>query len=320
MMKAAVLDQLGHIPVYGDIAKPKLTSANQLLVKLEAASIKQLDKLKVSGKHYTSFAHFPTTVGVDGVGRLENGQRVYATGITGMLAEYALVDKANCVPVPDNLPSALAAVLPNALLGSDAALVCRAQMQKGDVVLINGATGVSGRMAVQAAKHRGANRIIATGRNAQSLAYLKQLGADVCISLLEDDATISQQLAQIQQQTPIDHVLDYLWGKPTELLLNVLAKHCPKAVNLITIGQMAGANLNLPSSILRSKPISLLGSGFGSINTQQMQMYQQNELPKLFELAAEGGLVAEYAMYPLNEVEQAWQVTSAAGERVVISI
>ena len=269
-MKAAVLDKLGNIPVYGDIAQPIPANEDQLVIKMEAATIKQIDKLKVSGKHYTSFPSFPTTVGIDGVGRLDNGQRVYAMGLTGMIAEYALVDKANCVPVPEKLSSALAAVLPNALLGSDAALVCRAKIQKGDVVLINGATGVSGRMAVQTAKYRGASRIIVTGRNAQSLAYLQQLGADVCISLLDDDTAIMQQLMQVQQQTPIAHVLDYLWGKPTELLLSVLAKQCEKPINIITIGQMASAEINLPSGILRSKPISLLGSGFGSISAQLM--------------------------------------------------
>lgn len=167
-------------------------------------------------------------------------------------------------------------------------------MQKGDVVLINGATGVSARMAVQAAKYRGASRIIVTGRNAQSLAYLKQVDADVCISLLDGDAAIMQQLMQVQQQTPIDHALDYLWGKPAELLLSVLAKQCEKPINIITIGQMASAKINLPSSILRSQPISLLGSGFGSISTQLMHDYHQNELPKLFALAAEGRLLADY--------------------------
>ena len=319
-MKAAVLDQLGNIPQYAELAKPVAANQDQLLLKMEAASIKQLDKLKVSGKHYTTFASFPTAVGVDGVGRLENGQRVYAMGITGMIAEYALVDQAKCVAVPENLPAALAAVLPNALLGSDAALVCRANMQQGDVVLINGATGVSGRMAVQAAKYRGASRIIVTGRNPESLAYLKQLGADQCISLLDSDQEIIEQFIQVQQQTPIDHVIDYLWGKPVELLLAVLAKHCPKPINVVTIGQMAGAEINLPSSILRSQPISILGSGIGSINAQTMQQYNQQHLPKLFELAANGGLVADYEVYPLAQVEQAWQVTTKPGARIVIEV
>jgi len=319
-MKAAVLDQLGNIPVYGEIDKPVPGNAGQVLIALEAASIKQLDKLKVSGKHYTRFAGFPTAVGVDGVGRLNNGQRVYATGITGMIAEYALVEKSNCIPVPEGLGSELAAALPNALLGSDAALVCRARMEAGQVVLINGATGVSGRMAVQSAKLRGASRVIATGRNPESLAYLKTIGADFCISLLDDEQTIIEQLAQLQQATPIDQVLDYLWGKPTGLLLQAFAKHCPKPVNVITIGQMAAATLELPSDILRSKPISLLGSGFGSISVAVMRDYNHTHLPKLFDLAAQGKLKADYEIYPLAQVATAWRANAAAGARIVIKI
>ena len=317
-MKAAVLDQLGNIPFYGEIAKPIPATAEQVLIAVETASIKQLDKLKVSGKHYTSFASFPTTVGVDGVGRLDNGQRVYATGITGMIAEHALATRENCIPVPDDLSSELAAVLPNALLGSDAALMCRGHMQAGQVVLINGATGVSGRMAVQAARLRGAKRIIATGRNPQSLDYLRTIGADICISLLDDEQSILAQLAQIQQETPIDQVLDYLWGQPTALLLQTFASDCPQPVNVITIGQMASATLELPSAVLRSKPINLLGSGFGSISAAQMKDYNHTHLPQLFAQAAQGKLSTDYEAYPLTEVAAAWQATPAPGARIVI--
>ena len=319
-MKAAVLTQLGDIPTYGDIARPQANTPEQRLVKMEAATINQLDKLKVSGKHYTSFAHFPTTVGVDGVGRLPSGDRVYALGLTGMLAEYALVAADNCVPIPEQLSSQMAALLPNALIGSDAALLYRAQFQPGQVVLINGATGVSGRMAVQAAKLRGARYIIATGRNPDSLAYLKQLGADRCLSLLEDDASLLQQLEDIQAQHPIDHVLDYLWGHPLQLLLKVLGKHCPKPVNIITIGQMAGATIDLASSALRSQPISLLGSGFGSIRDEQMLEYQRVHLPKMFDLATQGLLTLEYEEYPLTDIATAWEAKIAAGKRIVINI
>jgi len=319
-MKAAVLDQLGNIPFYGDIATPVPTSGEQVVLAVEAASIKQLDKLKASGKHYSTFPSFPTAVGVDGVGRLSNGQRVYAMGLTGMIAEYALANQDSCIPVPDTLSSELAAVLPNALLGSDAALLYRADMQAGQVVLINGATGVSGRVAVQAAKLRGASRIIATGRNPTSLAHLKTLGADVCISLLEDESSIRAQLDQVQQETPIDHVLDYLWGKPTELLLQTFAGHCPQPVKIITIGQMASASLDLPSSILRSKPISILGSGLGSINSEQLKNYNHSQLPAMFARAADGELKADYDVYPLAEITAAWQANPKPGARIVIKV
>lgn len=316
---AAVLNDYGQIPQLGQLPLP-VVGDGQALVQMEAASIKQLDKLKAAGKHYTRYTQFPVAVGVDGVGRLPSGQRIYAMGLTGMLAQQALVQLDDCVPVPEELPAALAALLPNALLGSDAALVCRAGFQAGEVVLINGATGVSGRMAVQAARLRGATRIIVTGRNAESLAYLQELGADQCISLLDEPKHIIEQLVQIQQATPINVVLDYLWGEPVQWLLAAFAKCCPQPVRLVTIGQMAGAEINLASGILRSVPVSILGSGLGSINAQQLRQYNREHLTLMLQRAARGELVAGYREFTLQNVAQAWQAELVPGERAVVNI
>lgn len=316
---AAVLDDYGQIPQPGQLPVP-VAGEGQALLQMEAASIKQLDKLKAAGKHYTRYPQFPVAVGVDGVGRLPDGQRVYAMGVTGMLAQQALVQLDDCVPVPEGLPAALAAVLPNALLGSDAALVCRAGFQAGEVVLINGATGVSGRMAVQAARLRGASHIIVTGRNAKSLAYLKELGADQCISLLDEPQQIIEQLVRIQQTTPVNVVLDYLWGEPVQWLLAAFAKCCPHPVRLVTIGQMAGAEINLASGILRSVPVSILGSGLGSINAEQLRQYNCEQLTAMLERAARGELVAGYREFALPDVAEAWQAKLAPGERAVVHV
>lgn len=316
-MLAAVLRDYGQTPQPGQLPVP-VAGKGQALLQMEAASIKQLDKLKAAGKHYTRYARFPVAVGVDGVGRLPDGQRVYAMGVTGMLAQQALVQLDDCVPVPEELPAALAALLPNALLGSDAALVCRAGFQPGEVVLVNGATGVSGRMAVQAARLRGASRIIVTGRNAESLAYLKELGADQCISLLDEPQGIIEQLVQIQQTTPINVVLDYLWGEPVQWLLAAFAKCCPHPVRLVTIGQMAGAEINLASGILRSTPVSILGSGLGSINADQLRQYNREHLTAMLERAARGELVAGCREFALQDVAEAWQAVLGPGERAVV--
>lgn len=319
MLHAAVLNNYGQTPFFGQLAKPE-PRADQVLLKMEAASIKQLDKLKASGKHYTRYASFPTAVGVDGVGRLESGERYYAMGVSGMLAEYALANKNDLVPVPESLSASLAAVLPNALLGSDAALMMRGQFKRGQTIYINGATGVSGRMAVQAAKIRGAGRIIVSGRNAESLEYLKQLGADECISLLASPEKQLEQLVHIQQQTPIDLVLDYLWGQPLLTLLQAFAQQCPQPVSIITIGQMAGANIELPSGILRSKPITLLGSGLGSISKAELRHYNQTFMVEMLEKAAQGELVADYEEFALADIEQAWQTQAKPGSRVVVTL
>lgn len=316
-MNAAVLADYGQVPTLGQLPVPQ-PAAGQLRIRMEAASIKQLDKLKASGKHYTRYPAFPVAVGVDGVGRTEDGRRVYAMGVTGMLAEYALVDEQDCVSVPESLPASLAAVLPNALLGSDAALVERAHIQPGQVVLINGATGVSGRMAVQAARIRGAGRIIATGRNASSLQQLHALGADQCISLLDEPARILEQLTQVQQHSPVNIVLDYLWGQPMQILLQTFARHCPEPVSIITIGQMAGANIELASGTLRSQPINLMGSGLGSISKPQLRQYNQKHLTAMLARAAAGELVADYQEFTLADISQAWQATVEPGARAVV--
>ncbi len=319
-MRAAVLSDYAQPVSYGQLAKPKPASSEQALLKLEAASIKQLDKLIAAGKHYRKYPSFPTAVGVDGVGRLPDGRRVYAMGITGMLAEYALVNLADCVPVPERLEAGLAAVLPNALLGSDAALVCRANFQPGQNVLINGATGVSGRMAVQAARLRGASKIIVAGRNAESLAYLRTIGADECISLLDEPQQVIEQLIAVQQASPLDVVLDYLWGEPVQWLLQALAQECSQPVQIITIGQMAGVDIQLPSGILRSQSISILGSGLGSINAAQLRSYNTEHLTAMLDKAAQGQLVAGYRSFALQDVAQAWQAELAPGERAVVAL
>lgn len=320
MMQAAVLTDYAQPIACGQLPLPQPANDKQALLKMEAASIKQLDKLIAAGKHYRKYPAFPTAVGVDGVGRLPDGQRVYAMGISGMLAQYALVNLADCVPVPEELDAGLAAVLPNALLGSDAALVCRADFQHGQNVLINGATGVSGRMAVQAARLRGAGKIIVTGRNAESLAYLRTIGADQCISLLDEPQKIIEQLLAVQQTSPLDVVLDYLWGEPVQWLLQALAQNCPQPVQIVTIGQMAGIEIQLPSGILRSQPISILGSGLGSISAAQLRAYNTEHLTAMLAKAAQGQLVADYQGFALEQVSEAWQAQLAPGERAVVFV
>ena len=279
---------------------------------MEAASIKQLDKLKASGKHYTRYAQFPTAVGVDGVGRLANGERVYAMGVSGMLAQYAVAKTDSLVPVPEDLSAELAALLPNALLGSDAALLLRGDMQEGQTLY-------QWRYWCVWA-HGGVGRIIVSGRNAESLQTLRQFGADQCISLLASPAEQLEQLLAIQQESPMDLILDYLWGEPVQTLLNALAQRCPQPVKIVTIGQMAGAQLELASSVLRSQPISMLGSGLGSISAAELRNYNQTQLPKMLQLAAQGQLQASYEVYPLEQISQAWQAHAQPGSRIVVSI
>ena len=320
-MKAAVLHQLGAIPTYDTFSTPIADNDQQVLISVKAASIKQLDLLKASGTHYTQYASLPTVVGVDGVGVLDTGQRVYAMGITGMMAEQALVTKDRWIPVPDGLDEAVAAALPNALLGSDAALRHRARVKKGDTVLVNGATGTTGMMAVQVAKHHGATTVIATGRNPAALQKLRELGADEVVSLQQSDEAIIDKLKALYELTPFDIVLDYLWGHPIELILSALKTvKNPRFTRIVTVGEMAGASISLESGLLRSRDIEFIGSGIGSLSMQAIGSYMQRDMPAMLELAAAGQLTIDIDTVPLSTVEQAWAKAAKSGRRIVVTI
>ena len=323
-MKAAVLHKLGYAPVYDNYADPIPENDDQLLMTVKAASVKNLDKGRASGRHYASYTHLPVVVGIDGVGFLQDGTRVYAQGITGMIAEKALVDKNRYVVLPDKIDIATAAALPNAILGAAMALRYRASIQKGDTILINGATGVTGQLAVQVAKHYGASRIIVTGRNAAALQKLKTFGADVVISLHNDDETIINKIKEEHAISPINIVIDYLWGHPIELVMNALKGggiHAfTSTVKIVTVGSMAGDPIQLSSAILRSSAIEILGSGIGSISKEAMHQFRVEVLPEMFQLAADGLLHIETETAELKNIETVWHKETAPGKRLVVMI
>ncbi|WP_300674136.1 zinc-binding alcohol dehydrogenase family protein [Soonwooa sp.] len=322
-MKAAILNKLGEAPVYGDFETPK-ASDSQLLLNVKSASVKNLDKARASGTHYASYSNLPTTIGIDGVGILEDGRRVYAQGITGMLAEQALVAPHQITLLPDNLDFETASALPNAVIGSAMALLYRAKIEEGQTILINGATGVTGMLAVQLAKYYKAGKIVVTGRNEAMLQKTVDFGADIVVSLNQDDEAIVKQLQKIHQEHHIDIVIDYLWGKPMELILKSVkgssVSHEAKPVKIVTVGEMAGANINLGSGLLRSTDVEILGSGFGSLSPKDLEDFHKNILPQMFELAAEGKLKIEIDVEPLSNIEKAWNKDVEAGKRLVIKI
>lgn len=319
-MKAAVLHQLGTNPKFEDFDAPTPNNENEVLVNVKAFSVKNVDRMKAAGKHYTSYPSFPTVIGIDGAGILENGTKIYAWGKTGMLAEQALVGKGKWTIIPENLDFETAAALPNALIGSDAALLYRAGLTPGQTVLINGATGFTGKVAVQMAKLRGAGKVIVTGRNQTVLEELKALGADEIISLNQEDSAIIKQIQESHNSTPIDIVLDYLWGHPIEIILQAFKSIPPRKLIITTVGEMAGANIILPSAILRSTQIEFTGSGIGSIPYSDIYKYMAEILPEVFALAADGKIKIDLDIFDLKDVETVWSQNEKPGSRIVIKI
>ncbi len=324
-MKAAVVFQKGALPTYTeDFAEPKVQDENELLISVKASAVKNLDKMQASGKHYSTQneAFAAKVVGGDGVGFLQDGTRIYGIGISGMIAEKASVEESRMVKLPENIDDAVAAALPNAVMGSAIALRFRAALQDGETVLINGATGVTGKIAVQIAKHYGAKKVVATGRNEQSLKELLVLGADEIISLKQEDEAFASQLKKLHQEKPIDVVIDYLWGKSAELILSALKGNggFSHRTRYVTVGGMMGDSITLSSSILRSTDIQILGSGLGTWTREEVKLLFTEILPEMFQLAADNKLKIETVNIPLKDIETAWEMNIDGGKRLVVVI
>lgn len=323
-MKAAVVFEKGGIPQYADFPEPEVGQENEVLVSVKAASIKNLDKARASGKHYSTEnkVHQPAVVGSDGVGTLEDGTKVYFFSKKGTVAEKALADKKMMVKVPEGLDFSIAAALPNAVMGSAMALKFKAGIQPGSVVLVNGATGITGRIAVQIAKVYGASKIIVTGRNEESLQALRELGADEVVSLQLSDEDFKKKIKEIHNENPIDIVIDYIWGHSVEMILSVFKgdgtfSHKTK---LITIGGMSSDTIQLSSQILRATDIQISGSGLGSWTKEESALLFSEIIPEMFQAAAEGKIKIETVEADIKNIESVWNAEIQTGKRLVIKI
>lgn len=323
-MKAAIILQKRERPQYTtNFPAPTSNNENEVVISVKAVAIKNLDKSMAKGKHYSSETDTSKTIvpGGDGVGLLPDGTRVYARGITGMLAEKAVVNKNSMVQLPEGLDNATAAALPNAIAGSAMALLFRAKMEKGETILINGATGVTGQMAVQLAKHYGAGKVIATGRNEAVLQSLKELGADTYLVTTSDEDFV-KKLKEIHEHTPIDVVLDFLWGHPAELILEILKGKgtFTHHTRFVSIGSMAGETIRLSSAILRSVDLQLSGSGLGSWTKEEMTRLFTEILPETFQMAVDKRLKTDTQTIALKDIEQLWDTDLPSGKRLVVII
>jgi NADPH:quinone reductase-like Zn-dependent oxidoreductase len=322
-MKAAVLYEKGGAPCYDDVKEPVPTDEDDVVISVKAAAIKNIDRSIASGKHYSTEyknSHQGKIIGSDAVGLLPDGTAVYAVG-QGMVAERAIANKNRVVKIPAGLDYATAAAIPNAVMGSAMALLCRAGLQKGNTVLINGATGFTGQIAIQLARHYGAGKIIATGRNKNALEELKSLGADHVVSIQQSDEHFIQEIQQLHAAYPFDVVIDYLWGHPAEMILGVLKgkDFFTHPTNYISVGSMAGDALTLSAEILRSVDLQLSGSGLGSWTKENIGQLFKTILPDAFELAAKNKLKAGIVTMPIDKIEAVYDQAIDGGKRLVIT-
>lgn len=306
-MKAAIVHDFNRFPSYGEFDTPS-AEPGEALIQVKAAALSQLVKLQAAGKHYSSSKVLPCVPGVDGVGLL-NGKRVYfafpRTG-WGAMAEYCPVPAVNCVAIPDEVDDITAAAIANPGMSSWAALLDRAHFVKGETVLINGAAGTSGRLAIQLARYLGAGKIIATARNAASLAPLTALGADLLIPLDLPADELTEALRDAIHQHRVNIVLDYLWGPSAECFLNAASGHGSREaeprIRYVQIGSISGHVINFNGGLLRSSGLELTGSGLGSVSNVGLV----NAIGEVLKAVKPAGLLIDTVAEPLSNVESTW--------------
>ncbi|TDV05547.1 quinone oxidoreductase family protein [Paraburkholderia caballeronis] len=314
-MKAAVVNGPGATPVYADFEAPAAADG-YALIDVNAAALSHVTRAKAAGTHYSSSGGFPFVAGVDGVGRRDDGTRVYffaPKAPFGSLAQRTLAPAANCVPLPDALDASVAAAIAIPGMSSWAALVERAKFVAGETVLVNGATGASGQLAVQIAKHLGPAKVIATGRHAETLAALETLGADCVIPLDQDERALSRAF-EPHLRDGVDVVLDYLWGSSARTLLVGAATHLPEGhpLRFVQIGSIGGGTLELPAAVLRASAIALLGSGIGSVPLDRLL----NAVREVLHAALPAGLRIDTRTVPLADVGAHWDDTGSRARTV----
>jgi NADPH2:quinone reductase len=209
-----------------------------------------------------------------------------------------------------------AAALPNPAVSAWVSLAQRAKLARGETVLVLGATGVTGQLAVQIAKLMGAARVVGAGRNERVLARLGELGADATIQL--DQGADALKEAYLSEIGPgFDVILDYLWGEPTEALLAALTKGeftvAGKETRLVQVGESAGAAIRLPAAVLRSTAVTILGTA--GMPPRQVLF---DAMKQVLERGALGELRIETQRAAIAEIESVWKRAGQAGRRIVM--
>ena len=320
-MNAAVLHTLNQPPHFEQFPEP-VAEENEVIVHVRAAALKPIDKQMASGSHYAAYRKLPVVCGMDGVGCLDDGTRVFFAAPRppyGSMAERTVVSRSHCFPIPGNVNDDVAAAVVNPGLSAWGALVWRAQLAPGETILILGATGVTGKLAIQTAKLLGAGRVIAAGRNEQVLNTLHDLGADSTIHLGKSGHDLTEAFVREAGDSGFDVIIDYLWGATTEALLAAIARRDLEAassrIRLVQVGESAGPTISLPAAVLRSSRLEILGAGSGNAAASPEMWIEA--VRQLMSNIGCGTLRIDTERVPLGEVETAWH-REQHGRRAVI--
>jgi NADPH:quinone reductase-like Zn-dependent oxidoreductase len=315
-MHAAVVTTFDAPPAYREFPNPTARAPDEMIIDVIASGLHPRVRSQADGSHYTSSGELPLVPGIDGVGRTPDGTLRYFVlpdTTMGAMAEQTVIDQRRSIALPDSADPILVAASMNPVMSSWIALRRRINFEPGQTVLILGATGSSGRMAVQVAKRLGASHVIGAGRDVRRLSTLADLGADVTARL--DGASAVNDLAEMARD--VDVVIDYLWGPITaDVMAGIASRRSDpgKPLTWIEIGAVTGASAEIPSAALRAVRLQIVGSGQGSVPTRDILA----EIRTLVDEITAGTFHVGARTVPLADVETAWNDT-ATDQRIVIT-
>jgi NADPH2:quinone reductase len=311
-MRAAVIERYGEPPALREVPEPKADGGS--LVEVLAAPLNPVDLSIAGGKFYGGSPPTPYVPCGEGVGRLlQNGKpgpRVYfrAAPPNGSLAERAVVSRGETVPIPDSVPDGVAAALGIPGIAAYLALTRRAQLKAGETVLILGASGVLGAIAVQLARLLGAGRIVAGARDEQRLARSRELGADATVDLKQTDGLTERIREASGGQLQV--VIDPVWGIPGAAALEAVSPFG----RFVQLGQSAGPEAVVKSGIVRGRYLSILGYGSFLVPWED----QAAAYRKLVDYVVAGQLKVEFEVLPLEAAPDAWKRQASSPHRKLV--
>jgi NADPH:quinone reductase len=311
-MKAAVIEQIGSPPVYRDVDEPS-RERGQTLVEVAAAPVNPVDLSTAAGRYYGGSPDVPYVTGREAVGRVlesdsfAEGTRVYASG-GGFLAERGVAADENAVQIPEDVDDALAACFGVAGLAAWLALEWRGDLREGETVLVLGASGAVGAIAVQAAKLLGAGRVVAAARSEKGLERARELGADATVQL-DRHENLSEAFVEAGGGQ-IDLTVDPLWGEPAAAAITATGF----GGRLVQLGQSASPQATLESGAIRGRLLSILGH----TNFAAPVEVRNDAYLRMVRHAAAGELTVDYEVLPLERVAEAWQLQEASPNRKLV--
>jgi NADPH:quinone reductase-like Zn-dependent oxidoreductase len=319
-MKAAILHSADSVPVYGDFAEPSPGPGHEI-VALVAAGIHHVTRSVAAGRHYGSEDAYPLIPGLNAVARTSDGQLVFTSSAPppyGTFAERIASPDAMRFPLPAGAQAEAVAAGINPGMASWLPLKARqASAGKLGTVLVLGVTGMSGFLAAQNAALLGATRVVGAGRSQPGLDRAAAAGAQT-VPLTGDRDTDAEALATVLDGDAPGLVLDFVWGPVAETAFQALGRRGLSEdsadIAYVQIGALAGAEAAVPSSLLRSRRLTISGSGAGSIPAAEIKA----QIPAYLQLIADGSVQVPFRTFPLSESAAAWTASAESGPRVVL--